>query len=115
VAAASVQTWQYPYLYWPVYRLTLLPWHGAVVGALWGAFLCALIVPPIWLTSLRLLPRMDPTRSGAAQSVFERSAACLLALMSVLVLSSLGTTANDPLATVPLLWALAVMAAPEHQ
>jgi hypothetical protein len=112
VTAASVQSWQYPYLYWPVYRLTLLPLHGAVVGALWGAFLCALIVPPIWLTSLRLLPRADPTRNGAAQAIFERSAACALALMSVVVLSSLGTTANDPLATVPLLWALAVMAAP---
>ena len=112
VTAASVQGWQYPYLYWPVYRLTLLPVHGAVAGALWAAFLCALIVPPIWLTSLRLLPQAGNTKHGAAQAIFERSAACALALMSVVVLSSLGTTANDPLATVPLLWAVALMAAP---
>lgn len=112
VTAASVQGWQYPYLYWPVYRLTLLPVHGAVAGALWAALLCALIVPPIWLTSLRLLPQADSTMPGAAQAVFERSAACALALMSVVVLSSLGTTANDPLAAVPLLWAVALMAAP---
>lgn len=112
VTAASVQGWQYPYLYWPVYRLTLLPVHGAVAGALWAAFLCALIVPPIWLTSLRLLPQTDSTKQGAAQAIFERSAACALALMSVVVLSSLGTTANDPLAAVPLLWAVALMAAP---
>jgi len=112
VTAASVQGWQYPYLYWPVYRLTLLPLHGAVAGALWAAFLCVLIVPPLWLTSLRLLPQKESTKRGAAQAVFERSAACALALMSVVVLSSLGTTANDPLAAVPLLWAVALMAAP---
>jgi hypothetical protein len=112
VTAASVQGWQYPYLYWPVYRLTLLPVHGAVAGALWAVFLCALLVPPIWLTSLRLLPQADRTKAGVAQAVFERSAACALALMSLVVLSSLGTTANDPLAAVPLLWAVALMAAP---
>jgi hypothetical protein len=112
VTAASVQGWQYPYLYWPVYRLSLLPVHGAVAGALWAAFLAALIVPPIWLTSLRLLPRQDMSGAGAAQAIFERSAACALALLSLVVLSSFGTTANDPLAAVPLLWALAVMSAP---
>lgn len=112
VTAASVQGWQYPYLYWPVYRLALLPLDGAVAGALWSAFLCTLIVPPIWVTSLRLLPRVDMRPTGAVQSAFERSAACVLALLSLVVLSSLGTTANDPLAAVPLLWALALMAAP---
>lgn len=113
VTAASVQGWQYPYLYWPVYRLALLPLDGAMAGALWAAFLCALIVPPVWLISLRLLPQADTSRAGAAQAVFERSAACALALLSLVVLSSLGTTANDPLAAVPLLWALALMATPD--
>ena len=112
VTAASVQGWQYPYLYWPVYRLALLPLDGAVAGALWAALLCALIVPPVWMTSLRLLPQTNPTRQGTAQAVFERSAACVLAFLSLVVLSALDTTANDPLATVPLLWALALMAAP---
>jgi hypothetical protein len=108
VTAASVQGWQYPYLYWPVYRLALLPVPGAVAGALWAAFLCALIVPPIWITSLRLLPQTG----GAAQAVFERSAACVLALLSLVIVSALGTTANDPLAAVPLLWGVALMAVP---
>ncbi len=112
VTAASVQGWQYPYLYWPIYRLSLLPIHGAVVGALWGAFLCALIVPPLWLISLRLLPQQLEGRVGVAQASFERCAACVLGLLSVIVLSSLGTTANDPAAVIPLLWALAVMAVP---
>lgn len=112
VTAASVQGWQYPYLYWPVYRLALLPLDGAVAGAVWSSFLCALLVPPVWVTSLRLLPQSDTSAVGAMQSVFERSAACALALLSLVVLSSLSTTANDPLAAVPLLWALALMAAP---
>ncbi len=112
VTAASVQSWQYPYLYWPIYRLSLLPIDGAVVGAIWGALLCVLLLPPIWLTSLRLLPQERDGKLGAVQAGFDRSAACVLALLSVVVLSALGTTANDPLAVVPLLWAVALMAVP---
>jgi hypothetical protein len=112
VTPASGQSWQYPYLYWPVYRLSLLPLHGAVLGALWGAFLCILIVPPVWLISLRLLAVARQAEDVSVQAIFERGAACALSLLSLVVLSSLGTTANDPLATVPLLWALALMAAP---
>lgn len=113
VTPASVQSWQYPYLYWPVYRLSLLPVHGAVLGALWGAFLGALIVPPVWLASRRLLAGAGAAEDVSAQATFERGAACALSLLSLVVLSSMGTTANDPLATVPLLWALALMATPE--
>jgi hypothetical protein len=109
VLAASSQGLQYPYLYWPVYRLAELPIDGATAGALWGAFLVALMVPPVWLLSLRLLPR----QGSAIQAIFERSAATALALGSVVVLSALGTTANDPLAAVPLLWAVAIMAVPQ--
>ncbi len=106
VTAASVQGWQYPYLYWPVYRLALLPIPGEVAGALWSALLVALLVPPLWLASRRLLP----ADGHPAQAAFERLAACVLALLSLVVLSAIGTTANDPLSTVPLLWAVAVMA-----
>jgi hypothetical protein len=109
VVAASVQTWQYPYLYWPVYRLSQLDIGGAQAGAIWSAFLAMMLVPPVWLASLRLLPASGP----AAQAVFERMAACALAASSVVILSALGTTANDPLAVVPLLWAVAVMAVPQ--
>jgi len=38
--------------------------------------------------------------------------ACALTGSSVLLITTLNTTANDPLAIVPLLWALALMAAP---
>jgi len=109
VVAASVQSWQYPYLYWPVYRLSQMDIGGAYAGALWSAGLAAILVPPVWLTSLHLLP----ASGAAAQAVFERVAACALAASSVVVLSSVGTTANDPLAAVPLLWAVAIMTVPQ--
>ena len=108
VNAASVQSWQYPYLYWPIYRLSLLPIEGATAGALWSAFSTAMLVPPVWVACRHLLPAHE----GAVQAVFERTAACVLALCSLVVLSAVGTTANDSLAAVPLLWAVALMAAP---
>jgi hypothetical protein len=109
VQPASIQSWQYPYLYWPVYRLALLPIPGAWAGALWAAALVALLLPPLWLCSLRLLPPAETP----AQGVFERTVACALGLGSAVLVSALTTTANDPLATVPVLWALALMAVPE--
>jgi hypothetical protein len=109
VLAASFQSYQYPYLYWPIYRLSLLEGNGAYIGAGWAAAQAALLLPPIWLLSLRLLGDAQApwTLSGAA----ERAAACALAFLSVVVLVGFETTANDLLAAVPLTWAFAVMAA----
>lgn len=106
VLAAGSQSYQYPYLYWPVYRLSLLDAPGAWVGAVWAALQMALLVPPVWLISLRVLP----VRENVLFAVTERTVACGLAFMSTIVLAGLETTANDLLAAVPLLWALAVMA-----
>jgi hypothetical protein len=108
VVAASVQSWQYPYLYWPVYRLSLMDIGGANAGAMWSAGLAAMLLPPVWWASKNLLPMSG----GAMQAVFERVVSCVLAASSVVVLSSVGTTANDPLAVVPLLWAVAIMTVP---
>jgi hypothetical protein len=112
VVAASFQGYQYPYLYWPVYRMSLIDARGAVVGAMWAAAQAALLLPPVWVLSRRLLApggyRLAPWKvAGAA----ERMLACAMAFMSVVLLSSLETTANDLLAAVPLVWAFAVMAA----
>ena len=102
VIPANYQSYQYPYLYWPVYRLSLWNTSGALVGALWAAFQAALLLPPVWCLCRQLLP--------AAGAVFggwlERSVGCLLAFSSLIVLTGLETTANDLLAAVPLLWAL---------
>jgi hypothetical protein len=109
VLAASFQSYQYPYLYWPVYRLSLFEGSGALVGAGWAAAQAALLLPPVWLLSLRLLGSAQApwTLAGAA----ERAAACALAFLSGVVLVGFETTSNDLLAAVPLLWAFALMAA----
>lgn len=107
VIAAGNQSYQYPYLYWPVYRLSLFEGAGAAAAAIWAAAQAAVLLPPVWLTSLRVLP----TRQDYWIGVSERVAACTLAFMSTVVLAALETTANDLLAAVPLLWAFAVMAA----
>lgn len=110
VMPASYQTYQYPFLYWPVYRLSLLDGSGAWIGAFWSAFQAACLMPPVWKLTLHLLPE-DGAVLG---SVVERSLACLLAFMSMVVISSLQTTANDLLAAVPLLWALALWTHPSR-
>ncbi len=109
VLAASVQGYQYPYLYWPVYWLSTLPISGAQAGAAWSAFQAAMILPPVWLATCYLLP----TQGSPVQAVFERVTACVLACSSIVLLAGVGTTSNDPMASVPLLWAFALMAAPQ--
>jgi hypothetical protein len=109
VLAASAQGYQYPYLYWPVYRISLLPLSGAQSGAIWSAFQAMLLLPPVWLASRYLLP----PQGSATQAIFERIAACMLAASSLVVLAAITTTANDPIASVPLLWAFAIMVTPQ--
>jgi hypothetical protein len=108
VIPASSQSYQYPYLYWPVYRLSL--WQGdPVVGAaLWSGLQGALLAPPVWLVGWRLLP----VQARAWEDRALRSVACAMAFMSLVVLSSLEATANDLLAATPLLWAIAIGARP---
>jgi hypothetical protein len=104
VLPASNQTYQYPYLYWPVYRLSLLNGSGVWVGAIWAALQAAMLLPPVWLISYRVLPEKESAWGGLA----ERTASCVFAGMSIALWSSLETTANDLLAAVPLLWAVAL-------
>lgn len=108
VIPASSQTYQYPYLYWPAYRLSLLSGSGAWLGALWSAFQAVMLLLPVWWISLRLLP----PEAGAWQPAVHRAAACALAFMNAVVLIGLETTASDVLAAVPLLWAVALGLAP---
>lgn len=98
--AASTQSYQFPYLYWPVYRMAMWGWTGAAAGVAL-ATLHATAVPAVWLIARTLLP-------GA--SVFDvgmRALAVLMAFASSVVLSQFGSTSNDLLASIPLVWALA--------
>jgi hypothetical protein len=104
VMAASTQTYQYPYLYWPIYRMALLNAPGDWVAAIWAAAQAACVMPPVWYAAHRLLPQQ---RKGS-EAVAERVAACVLAVLSIVLWGSLTTTANDLLAVTPLLWAIAL-------
>lgn len=108
VTAAGSQSYQYPYLYWPVYRMSLLSGDGATIAALWAGLQAALLATPLWLLCVRLLPSGGSVvRTGA-----ERLGAVLLGFSSVPALAALGTTANDAIAAVPVLWAVALWAVP---
>ncbi len=110
VMAASYQSYQYPYLYWPVYKLAAAGLGAPMVATLWAAAQALVLLPPLWLIALRLLPE-----SGAVFAPWlERAVACLLAMLSLVIVAALQTTANDLLAAVPVLWAIAVWMQPGH-
>jgi len=105
VLAAAYQSYQFPYLYWPVYQLAV----GGATGAQAGFVLASLQllnVPPVWIMARRCIP--DAGWFGACM----RLLAVVLAFLSVLVLSLLDSTSNDLLSASPFLWALAVALGP---
>lgn len=104
VAAAASQTYQLPYLYWPTYRLSLLNGSGAAVSAGWSATQAAMVMMPVWVLIYRMFPDTEMRWEARAYRVL----AFLLAMASLPVIGVLGTTANDALASVPVLWALAI-------
>lgn len=99
--AAGWQSYQYPYLYWPAYKLAMAGVSGVTAGVVL-ALLQSLAVPPVWLVARSLCP------GAAAQDVAFRWLGVALALTGTVTLSLADTTSNDLLAGVPLLWAIAV-------
>jgi hypothetical protein len=99
--AASLQSYQYPYLYWPLYALTALGVSGRVAGVVL-ALLHLVVIPPVWLIARTLIPG-----AGWRQTVF-RVSGVLMSFMSILVLKSFEVPGNDLLAAAPLLFALAI-------
>lgn len=100
-AAAGYQAYQYPYLYWPVYRLFEAGVSGRVAGAVLVS-LHVLAVPALWL-----IARTGIAGAGWYETTM-RAAAVGLALSGEVFLSLMDTTANDGLAAVPLVWAVAL-------
>lgn len=99
--AASGQTFQYPYLYWPVYKLSQSGLSGRWAGVAL-ATLNWLVVPPIWMIARVCIPGRD------AFAVLMRYLAVALAFMTGVVLSMFDSTSNDLLAAIPFVWALAL-------
>ena len=103
--AASYQSLQFPYLYWPVYKLSASglsgAWSGAVLATLhWMA------VPPVWMMARACIP------GEQWFDVFMRVLAVVLAFLTGLVLSLFDSTSNDLLAAIPFVWALALALRP---
>jgi hypothetical protein len=99
--AAGGQSYQYPYLYWPVYKLAALGWPGAWAGVAL-ATLHLITVPPVWMLARLCMP--DATVFDALM----RGMAVAMAFMTGVVLSQFDSTSNDLMATAPLVWALAL-------
>lgn len=99
--AASYQSFQYPYLYWPAFELYIHDWGGVAAGAVLAS-LAVTAVPPVWMLSRACVP--EAGWYGFAM----RALSVTLAFAGSVVLSMFDTTANDLLASIPLVWGIAL-------
>ena len=99
--AASLQSYQFPYLYWPVYKLAIAGFSGITAGIVLSS-LHLIAVPPVWMIAKILIPGQE------LLSMALRVAAVALAFMSAVPLKTLEATGNDLLAAAPMLWAVAI-------
>lgn len=99
--AAGYQSYQFPYLYWPVYKLATTGWSGVSAGIVL-ATLHMVAVPPVWMLARVCMP--GATVFDAAM----RLMAVVLAFSSAVVLSLFDSSSNDLMAAAPLVWALAL-------
>ena len=100
--AASYQSYQYPYLYWPVYKLATLGANGVVAGVVLTQ-LHLTVAPALWKLSRSCIPGREWF------DVLMRAVAVALAFMGGVVLSMLDSTSNDLLSAIPLVWAIALL------
>lgn len=103
--AASYQSYQFPYVYWPAYKLAVSGASGVVAGVTLAS-LNVLLVPPIWMLARNCMP---------GRQFFDtvmRIFAVLLAFMTGAILLLVNTTSNDLLASIPMAWAVALALSP---
>jgi hypothetical protein len=103
--AAAYQTYQYPYLYWPIYKLAMLGVSGTTAGVML-ALLHATAIPAAWMIARSCIPGEDLFTAGM------RLLAVTLAFATGAVLSLFDSSSNDLMAATPLLWAYAVALPP---
>jgi hypothetical protein len=103
--AASYQSYQYPVLYWPFFKLSQSGLSGAHAGAILAS-LNLLAVPPLWQIARACIA------GDSWYALFMRFAAIVLAFMTAVVLSLFDSTSNDLLAAAPLVWAVALALLP---
>lgn len=100
VLAAGHQGFQFPYLYWPVYKLATSG-ASAQATAIVLAALHLPAVPAVWMIARSCMP--GDTLAATAM----RMLAVFLAFLTGAVLALLDATSNDLLAAIPLVWAIA--------
>lgn len=101
--AAASQSYQFPYLYWPIYMMAKWRFAGWQAGVVWAS-LHALISMPLWSICRALI------QGSTWLATFFRISGVLLGLGSILIIRAPETTGNDGLAALPYLCALAVAA-----
>lgn len=99
--AASYQSFQFPYLYWPFFKLFQSGISGSWAGVVLVSF-NVLAIPALWLLARVCVP--ERSWYGTAM----RWLAVILAFLTGVVLSLFDATANDLMAAIPLVWAIAV-------
>lgn len=102
---AGFQSFQSPYLYWPVFRMATGGWSGMSTGVVLAS-LHLVAVWPVWMLARLCAP------GGTVFDLAMRILAVVLALMSSVVLSVFGASMNDLLAAAPLVWAVALAMEP---
>jgi hypothetical protein len=103
--AASYQAYQFPYLYWPVYKLAMAGWSGAAAGVVLGT-LHLLVVPPVWMLARTCMP------GPSVYDLVMRWLGVVLAFMTAVVISLFDSSSNDLMAAMPFVWALALAMEP---
>jgi hypothetical protein len=98
---AGYQSLQYPYLYWPIYKLAASGAGPMMAGAVLAS-LHALAAPAVWLVARSCMPGSSWAATGM------RAMGVLLAFVTGAVLSLLDSSSNDLLAAIPLVWAIAL-------
>lgn len=106
--AASFQAYQFPYLYWPVYKLALAGWSGAMAGVVL-ATLHVSVVPPVWMLARTCIT------GNTVFDLFMRGLAVGMAFLTGVVVSLFDSTSNDLMAAMPLVWGIALALAPLNQ
>jgi hypothetical protein len=103
--AAAYQSYQFPYLYWPVYKMAVSGWSGVSAGVVL-ATLHLIIVPPIWMLARTCIQ---------GETVFDvgmRWLAVGMALTTGVIFPQFTSTSNDLMAAAPLVWAIALALEP---
>jgi hypothetical protein len=99
---AGYQSFQSPYVNWPVYRMAVAGWTGLSAGIGLGLLHALVLLWPLWMLVRACLP------GRAVFDALMRGLAMALALLSGVALSAFGSSMNDLLAAAPLVWAVAL-------